>query len=98
MSNANGKILEFFAKIPRLETDGSNWVIFKDRFMFAAAAASLVSHVDGTEAEPTLAAGFPRSGTLSDTQKAEYDIYTLKLARWQSNEAIIRQAIASTIS
>lgn len=94
----NGKALEFFAKIPRLEADGSNWVIFKDRFMFAAAAASLASHVDGTGAEPTLATDFPKSGPLTDAQKAEYDIYASNLARWRSDEAIIRQAIASTIS
>lgn len=96
--STNGKALEFFAKIPRLEADGSNWVIFKDRFMFAAAAASLASHVDGTGAEPTLATDFPKSGPLTDAQKAEYDIYASNLARWRSDEAIIRQAIASTIS
>jgi hypothetical protein len=62
-----------------LESDGSNWVIFNDRFQFAAAAASLLSHIDGTGAEPTLTIGFPRSGPLSAEQKAEYDIYTLFL-------------------
>jgi hypothetical protein len=41
MSTANGKLLEFFVQILKLKVDGSNWVIFKDNFMFAAAAASL---------------------------------------------------------
>jgi hypothetical protein len=28
MSAANGKLLEFFVHILKLESDGSNWVIF----------------------------------------------------------------------
>src|SRR6202522_4312065 len=98
MSVANGKILEFFTKIPKLEADGSNWVIFKDRFLFSAAAASLVSHIDGTGGAPILETGFPRSGPLSEAQQAELDKYTSDLARWESDEAMIRQAIASSIS
>ena len=52
MSTANGKLLEFFVRIPKLEVDGSNWVIFKDRFAFAAAAAGLEKHIDGTGTPP----------------------------------------------
>ena len=48
MSNTNRKVLEFFAKIPRLEADQSNWVIYKDQFLYAAAAASLNQHIDRT--------------------------------------------------
>ena len=33
-------------------SDGSNWVIFKDRFAFAAAAAGLEKHIDGTGTPP----------------------------------------------
>src|SRR6202522_339702 len=98
MSVANGKILEFFTKIPKLEADGSNWVIFKDRFLFAAAAASLVSHIDGTGVAPTLETGFPRCGLLSEAQQAELDKYTSDLAGWETDEAMIRQALASSIS
>ena len=36
----------------KLEVDGSNWVIFKDWFLFAAAAAALKGHIDGTEEPP----------------------------------------------
>ena len=48
MSTVNGKLLEFFVQITKLEIDGSNWVIFKDRFAFVAAAADLEKHIDGT--------------------------------------------------
>jgi hypothetical protein len=53
MSTTNGKLLEFFIRIPKLEVDGSNWVIFKDRFVFAAATAGLEKHIDGTGTEPS---------------------------------------------
>jgi len=56
MSTINGKLLEFFVRIPKLETDGSNWVIFKDRFAFAATAAALGNHIDGTGTAPILPA------------------------------------------
>lgn len=98
MSTVNGKVLEFFTKIPKLEADGSNWVIFKDCFLFAAAAASLTSHIDGKGAEPTLTTGFLRTGKLSESQQEELDKFTSDLAQWQSDEAIIRQVIASSIS
>ena len=74
MSSTNGKILEFFVKIPKLEADGSNWVIFKDRFLFAAAAASLISHIDGTGAAPTPVT-FASSPLTAEEQK-ELDNYT----------------------
>ena len=99
MSTVNSKILEFFAKILKLEADGSNWVIFKDRFLFAAAAASLVSHLDGTGQAPTpLTFTLEGPTPLTTEQQEEFDIYASALSKWQSEEAIIRQAIASTIS
>ena len=56
MSSTNRKVLEFFANIPRLEANGSNWVNHRDRFLSAAAAASLVNHIDGTGVLPKLVA------------------------------------------
>ena len=54
MSTSNSKILGFFARMSKLETDGSNWVIFKDCFLYTVATASLITHVDGTEVVPPL--------------------------------------------
>jgi hypothetical protein len=51
MSTATGKLLEFFICISKLLPDGSNWVIFKDRFAFTAAAAVLNKHFDATSTE-----------------------------------------------
>jgi hypothetical protein len=61
MSSNNGKLLEFFAHIPKLDIDGSNWVIFKDRFIFAAAAAALKGHIDGTAKQPVNPLPTPRA-------------------------------------
>ncbi|KAJ3496166.1 hypothetical protein NLJ89_g10524 [Agrocybe chaxingu] len=39
-------------KIPKLDVAGSNWVIYKDRFLWAIATKDLVEHVDGTATAP----------------------------------------------
>jgi hypothetical protein len=96
MSTSNGKILEFFARIPKLETDGSNWVIFKDRFLYAAAAASLITHVDGTGVIPPLVT-VVGPDTPTAEQKEEVSEYQSALSKWKSDEAIVRQAIATVI-
>ena len=93
MSTANNKQLEFFARIPKLESDGSNWVIFKDRFLYAAAAASLKDHIDGTASAPVAPVG-SSTKPLPEDVMAEYEA---ALAKWNIDEAIIRQAIASII-
>ena len=52
MSIVDGKLLKFFVQIPKLEIDGLNWVIVKDRFVFVAAAADLEKHIDGIGTPP----------------------------------------------
>ena len=79
MSTTNRKLLEFFIQIPKLEVDGSNWVIFKDRFAFAATATDLVKHIDGTGAAlnpPTFAPG--GNTPLTPAQMTEYEQYEEK--------------------
>ena len=97
MSSTNGKILEFFTKILKLEADGSNWVIYKDRFLFAAATVSLSEHINGTSVPPTLVAIPTGTESLTDNQQVILDNYTVKMLIWKSNKAIIRQGIALTI-
>jgi hypothetical protein len=99
MSTVNGKLLEFFVQILKLEIDGSNWVIFKDRFTFAAATSGLEQHIDSTGTAPnppTFALGgqFP----LTMEQTAEQELYEGKMSKWLMGEAVIKQAIATTIS
>ena len=98
MSASNSKLLEFFARIPKLESDGSNWVIFKDRFLFAAAAASLKAHIDGTEKAPDAVPVVPtESEPLTAEQAQVCSEYDAALSKWEMEEAIIKQALASVI-
>jgi hypothetical protein len=94
MSTANGKLLEFFVRIPKLETDGSNWVIFKDRFVFAAAAADLEKHIDGTGTAP-IPPAFTLGGPTSLTadQTAEIKLYEENQSKWMMNEAVIKHSL-----
>jgi len=98
MSAANGKLLEFFVRIPKLESDGSNWVIFKDRFTFAASAVALEKHIDGTGKAPKTPE-FAMAGptALTDAQKEEFNLYEAEQSKWMMGEAVIKQAIATTI-
>ena len=82
-------------KILKMEADGSNWVIFKDWFFYAAATASLISHIDGTEALPSPVTYLD---LLTDGKKGEIKEYQLELFRWKQDKAIVKQAIASGIS
>ena|SRR5882762_6116716 len=95
---STGKLLEFFIRIPKLLPDGSNWVIFKDRFAFAAAAAVLNKHLDGTATEPGSPAFSVTGPTpLTAAQTTEVEAYKAALSIWQTGEAVLKQAIASTI-
>ena len=65
-----------------MEADGTNWVIFKDHFLFAAAAASLIQHIDGTGAPPSLVTSVSGSDPSMADQKEVFDNYTAELSRW----------------
>src|SRR5712664_3965030 len=98
MSTVTGKLLEFFVRIPKLLPDGSNWVIFKDRFAFAMAAAVLQGHIDGTNLEPAAPAFTVNGPTpLTAEQVAELETHNAELLKWRTGEAVVKQAIASTI-
>jgi hypothetical protein len=96
MSSNNGKLLEFFAHIPKLDIDGSNWVIFKDRFLFAAAAASLKGHIDDIGKPPVNPVPTSRA-PLTEEQKGAMIEYSASLTKWEMRENIVKQALASAI-
>ena len=96
MSSSNSKLLEFFVHIPKLEVDGSNWVIFKDRFLFAAAAASLKNHIDGIGEAPVAPTPVTRE-PLTEVQEEALKEYELLHTKWEMEENIVKQALASVI-
>jgi hypothetical protein len=81
-----------------LESDGSNWVIFKDCFIFATMATALEKHIDGMGSAPvspvfTIGGPIP----LTPEQTAELELYEKKNLKWTMGEAVIKQAIATMI-
>ena len=95
----NRKLLEFFVCILKLEVDDLNWAIFKDCFVFAAAATSLEKHIDGTRiasSSPAFISGGPF--LLIAEQVAELELYEKNKSKWLTGEAVIKQAIATMIS
>ena len=47
-----GKLGDDLMKVPRLEAGGTNWVVYKDHFLWSVDAQGLLEHVDGSEREP----------------------------------------------
>ena len=47
------KLGDNLMKVPKLDASGSNWVIYKDWFVWAIDARGLLDHVDGSIREPT---------------------------------------------
>ena len=47
------KLGDDLMKVPKLDVTGSNWVIYKNRFLWAIDARDLLKHVDGSGWEPT---------------------------------------------
>jgi hypothetical protein len=99
MASSNSKLLEFFVHIPKLEVDGSNWVIFKNCFFFAAAATSLRGHINGMDSAlvPTLS-GYEPGEALKKDQKEALKEYKMKHIKWEMEKNIVKQALASVIS
>nr|GAT43935.1 polyprotein [Mycena chlorophos] len=85
MSNAaNTKLTAFFSTLPKCEADGTNFSVYKNRFKFAATAAGIADHLDKSSAMP-----YALVTTVADEQAAN--------RAWTAGQAMIKQAIASTI-
>lgn len=52
MSSNNVKLGDDSVRVPKLELGGSNWVLYKDRLLWAADAKGYRNHLDGTGKEP----------------------------------------------
>ena len=98
MSSSNSKLLKFFVHTPKLEIDGSNWVIFKDCFLFAATAAAMKGHVDGMDIvlAPVGFSHQPGEPLKEDQQEALKE-YQLKCTKWEMEENIVKQVLVSII-
>ncbi|KAJ7127734.1 hypothetical protein C8R44DRAFT_616559, partial [Mycena epipterygia] len=101
MSSTTTKLGDDFLRIPKLEVTGTNWVIYKDRFIWAVDARGLAEHLepDAAPADP-LALIRPTDDTelvLTAQQIVLETAWKKEMKIWQQGEAIVKQQIAGTI-
>ena len=97
-------------KVLRLEVGGSNWVIYKDRFLWSIDTQGLLEHVDGSGNEPTCPVtlkSMPRTLDSSGEKELQVSVtkdqerklveWSKELKLWKQGEAIVKQQIAATI-
>ncbi|KAH9850848.1 hypothetical protein C2E23DRAFT_734110, partial [Lenzites betulinus] len=97
MSNSVKVGTDDFVRVPRLEVGGANWVIFKDRLLWAADAKGVLGHLDGTSKEPEAPAPSQTGQATAETPDPAQTKYDADLAEWRKREATAKQLVASTI-
>ncbi|KAJ7277624.1 hypothetical protein C8J57DRAFT_1060504, partial [Mycena rebaudengoi] len=103
-STFSTKLGDDFMRIPKLDVSGNNWVIYKDRFLWATDARGLTDHladdaaapVDPLAAHHVHAEGEPLV-VLTAAQKKEEIEWKKDLKVWTQGEAIVKQQITGTI-
>ncbi|KAI0665646.1 hypothetical protein C8Q78DRAFT_985958, partial [Trametes maxima] len=95
MSNNYVKLGDDSVRVPKLELGGSNWVLYKDRLLWAADAKGYRDHLDGTATEPV--APQATTDTAARTAAPGAVAYEAEMAEWRKGEANVKQLIASTI-
>ena len=94
------KLGDEFLRIPKLDVSGSNWVIFKEHFLWALDARGILDHVEKTgKVKPVdpIPEDVRASGKLSDGQKVSTTEWSKELKEWKQGEAVAKQQIASSI-
>ena len=69
--STTAKLGDDFLCILKLDVSGSNWVIFKDCFLWSIDARGLTEHLDGTAEAPSnpISASAQQGTLLSDAEK-----------------------------
>ena len=90
-----------FLHIPKLDISGSNWVIFKDCFIWALNAHGILDHVEGTTTELANLISeedwTKAKGALTEEQIKLKTEWKKGIREWKQGEAIVKQQIASSI-
>ena len=99
MSSFTSKLGDDFLRVPKLASDGKNWVIYKDRLKLSVQAHGLGGHLDGTTTKPTQPAvtQAPAGRELTEEEKEKINMYDDDLKEWLRKEAIVLQQVVSTI-
>ena len=102
------KLGDDLMKVPKLDASGTNWVIYKDRFLWAVDARGLLHHINGSEEEPQKPSGTQRK-VVGEDSRSESIIevpadktllvdWQDKMKMWRQGKAVVKQQIAATIS
>src|SRR6201989_1823457 len=94
--NTNSKLGEYFVRLPKLLPDGSNFVLYRERFKFAVEGSGLGKYINESILLPTAPTVANASEPTEAETKALLD-HEIALTDWKSNEAILKQGIAATI-
>jgi hypothetical protein len=70
--------------VPKLQADGSNWVIYRDRMVWAMGSRTLSDHLMNV----SMPAAYGAAGTVNGVDAA---------TRWVSGEATVKQSIATSV-
>src|ERR1700732_3016298 len=99
MTSFTSKLGDDFLHVPKLASDGKNWVVYKDRLILSVQARALGGHLDEPTQNPTDPAitKAPADRTLTDEEKQKITTYQDDLKEWFQKEAIVSQQSASTI-
>ena len=99
MTSFTSKLGDDFLRIPKLASDGKNWVIYKDRLILSVQACGLGGHLDGTTTKPTQPAvtQAPANRELTEEEKEKINTYKDDIKEWFQKKAIVLQQVASTI-
>jgi len=85
--------------VAKLSADGSNWVTFKTRFIYAMAGHDIEGHFDGSEPFPT-----PPTFSTTDQNKwtpedeAKHESHLKSIRTWKRNEKIACVQLVQAIS
>jgi len=98
MTSFTMKLGDDFIHVPKLLSDGCNWVIYRDQLQLSVQVCGLDGHLDGTATRPTdpSTRNQPFKSLTEDEQKV-ITTYKSNLREWIQKEAIVLQQIASTI-
>src|SRR5271155_701686 len=97
MTSFTTKLGDDFLRIPKLTSDGKNWVIYKDRLALSVMARGLDGHLDGTAVQPTAPPAPALSSKPTEVETKALTEYKAELRDWMQKEAIVLQQIASTV-
>ncbi|KAJ6492802.1 hypothetical protein C8R47DRAFT_422488 [Mycena vitilis] len=94
--SSTARLGEYFTKLPACKADGTNWVFFRDRFLFALFAAGFSEHFETTASAPAAPTIVDEVAPTPEEVKAN-NKYLAHQRVWKSEQAIIKQGLALMI-